>query len=75
VKIPNSSHEPTEVRIIPFKDLRPLITLCCSHDERSRTHLSHKDTPIPHPVTPPGDGAAWRSRRSAPSIIGANGAA
>jgi transposase InsO family protein len=38
--------------------LRKLMTLYCSYYERSRTHLSlHKDTPIPRPVTPPGDGA------------------
>jgi putative transposase len=35
-----------------------LMTLYCSYHERSRTHLSlDKDTPIPRPVTPPGDGA------------------
>ena len=33
-------------------------TPACSYHERSRTHLSlDKDTPIPRPVTPPGDGA------------------
>jgi putative transposase len=38
--------------------LRKLMTLYCWYYERSRTHLSlHKDTPIPRPVTPPGDGA------------------
>jgi putative transposase len=38
--------------------LRKLMTLYCSYYERSRTHLSlHKDTPIPRPVTPPGEGA------------------
>jgi putative transposase len=38
--------------------LRKLTTLYCSYYERSRTHLSlDKDTPIPRPVTPPGDGA------------------
>jgi putative transposase len=38
--------------------LQRLMTLYCSYHERSRTHLSlDKDTPIPRPVTPPGDGA------------------
>jgi transposase InsO family protein len=38
--------------------VRKLMTLYCSYHERSRTHLSlDKDTPIPRPVTPPGDGA------------------
>ena len=38
--------------------LRKLMTLYCSYHERSRTHLSlDKDTPIPRPVVPPGDGA------------------
>jgi hypothetical protein len=38
--------------------LRKLMTLDCSYHERSRTHVSlDKDTPIPRPVTPPGDGA------------------
>jgi transposase InsO family protein len=38
--------------------LRRLRTLYCSYHERSRTHLSlDKDTPIPRPVTPPGEGA------------------
>ena len=37
--------------------LRRLMTLYCSDFERSRTHLSlDKDTPIPGPVMPPGDG-------------------
>jgi putative transposase len=37
--------------------LQCLMTLYCSYHERSRTHQSlHKDTPIPRPVTPPGDG-------------------
>jgi putative transposase len=39
--------------------LQRLMTLYCSYYERSRTHLSlDKDTPIPRPVTSPGDGAA-----------------
>ena len=39
--------------------LQRLMTLSCSYYERSRTHLSlDKDTPIPRPVTSPGDGAA-----------------
>ena len=34
-----------------------LMTLYCSYDERSRTHLAlDKDAPIPRAVTPPGDG-------------------
>jgi hypothetical protein len=38
--------------------LHRLMTLYCSHHERSRTHLSlGKDTPIPRPVISPGDGA------------------
>jgi len=38
--------------------LQKLMTLYCSYHERSRTHLSlDKDTPIPRPVAPPGDGA------------------
>ena len=38
--------------------LQRLMTLYCSYHERSRTHLSlDKDTPIPRPVTPPGEGA------------------
>ena len=38
--------------------LQRLMTLYCLYHERSRTHLSlDKDTPIPRPVTPPGDGA------------------
>jgi len=38
--------------------LQRLMALYCSYHERSRTHLSlDKDTPIPRPATPPGDGA------------------
>jgi Integrase core domain len=38
--------------------LRKLMTLYGSYYERARTHVSlHNDTPIPRPVTPPGDGA------------------
>jgi len=38
--------------------LQKLMTLYCSYHERSRTHLSlDKDTPIPRPVAPPGEGA------------------
>lgn len=38
--------------------LQKLMGLYRSYYERSRTHLSlEKDTPIPRPVTPPGDGA------------------
>jgi putative transposase len=45
--------------VIVFNEsgLQRLMTLYCSYYERSRTHLSlDKDTPIPRPVTPPGDG-------------------
>jgi putative transposase len=45
--------------VIVFNEagLQRLMTLYCSYHERSRTHLSlDKDTPIPRPVTPPGDG-------------------
>jgi transposase InsO family protein len=39
--------------------LQRLMTHYCSYYERSRTHLSlDKDTPIPRPVTSPGEGAA-----------------
>lgn len=42
-----------------------LMTLYCSYDERSRTHLSlDKDTPIPRTVTPPGHGVVVAIRRS-----------
>jgi putative transposase len=47
-------------RVIVFNEagLQRLMTLYCSYHERSRTHLSlNKDTPIPRPVTPPGEGA------------------
>jgi len=31
--------------------------LYCSYYEKSRTHLAlNKDTPVPRPITPPGDG-------------------
>jgi putative transposase len=46
--------------VIVFNEagLKRLMTLYCSYFERSRTHLSlDKDTPIPRPVMPPGDGA------------------
>jgi len=46
--------------VIVFNEagLRQLMTLYGSYYERSRTHLSlDKDTPIPRPVTPPGDDA------------------
>ena len=46
--------------VIVFNEsgLQRLLTLYCSYHEWSRTHLSlDKDTPIPRPVTPPGDGA------------------
>jgi putative transposase len=46
--------------VIVFNEsgLRKLMTLYCSYHKRSRTHLSlDKDTPIPRPVTPPGNGA------------------
>ena len=46
--------------VIVFNEagLLRLMTQYCSYHERSRTHLSlDKDTPIPRPVTPPGDGA------------------
>jgi hypothetical protein len=37
--------------------LKRLMTLYCSYCGRSCTHLSlDKDTPIPRPVMPPGDG-------------------
>ena len=45
--------------VIVFNEagLKRLMTLYCSYFERSRTHLSlDKDTPIPRPVMPPGDG-------------------
>ncbi len=45
--------------VIVFNEagLQRLMTLYCSYHERSRTHLSlDKDTPIPRPVMPPGDG-------------------
>ena len=63
--------------VIVFNEsgLRRLMTRYCSYYERSRTHLAlDKDTPIPRPVTPPGDGAVVRSPRSGASIIGTNGA-
>jgi transposase InsO family protein len=46
--------------VIVFNEtgLHRLLTLYCSYHERCRTHLSlDKDTPIPRPVMPPGDGA------------------
>jgi transposase InsO family protein len=46
--------------VIVFNEagLQRLMMLYCSYHERSRTHLSlDKDTPIPRPVPPPGDGA------------------
>jgi putative transposase len=46
--------------VIVFNEagLQRLMARYCSYYERSRTHLSlDKDTPIPRPVTPPGDGA------------------
>src|SRR5712692_6365048 len=46
--------------VIVFNEagLQRLMKLYCSYHERSRTHLSlDKDTPIPRPVMPPGDGA------------------
>ncbi len=45
--------------VIVFNEtgLKRLMTLYCSYYERSRCHLSlDKDTPIPRPVMPPGDG-------------------
>jgi len=45
--------------VIVFNEagLKRLMTLYCSYFERSRTHLSlDKDTPIPRPVMPHGDG-------------------
>jgi hypothetical protein len=45
--------------VIVFNEagLKRLMTFYCSYFERSRTHLPlHKDTPIPRPVMPPGDG-------------------
>jgi putative transposase len=45
--------------VIVFSEagLRRLMTLYCVYHERSRTHLSlDKDSPIPRPVTPSGDG-------------------
>jgi putative transposase len=45
--------------VIVFSEagLRRLMTLYCAYHERSRTHLSlDKDSPIPRPVTPSGDG-------------------
>ena len=45
--------------VIVFNEagVRRLMTRYCSYYERSRTHLSlDKDTPIPRPVMPPGDG-------------------
>ena len=45
--------------VIVFNEagLKRLMTLYCSYLERSRTHLSlAKETPIPRPVMPPGDG-------------------
>jgi len=47
--------------------LQRLMTLYCSYHERSRTHLSlYKDTPIPRPVTPPGEGAVV----AIPEVVG-----
>ena len=46
--------------VIVFNEagLLRLMTRYGSYYEQSRTHLSlDKDTPIPRPVTPPGDGA------------------
>jgi putative transposase len=46
--------------VIVFNEagLQRLMTGYCSYHERSRTHLAlDKDTPIPRPVTLPGDGA------------------
>ena len=45
--------------VIVFSEagLQRLMMLYCSYHDRSRTHLSlDKDTPIPRPVMPPGDG-------------------
>jgi len=45
--------------VIVFNEagLLRLMARYCSYHERSRTHLSlDKDTPIPRPITPPGDG-------------------
>jgi putative transposase len=40
------------------RGLLKLMAAYCSYYERSRTHLSlDKDTPIPRPVAPPGNGA------------------
>jgi putative transposase len=37
--------------------LQRLMILYCSYYEKSRTHLAlNKDTPVPRPITPPGDG-------------------
>jgi hypothetical protein len=47
--------------VIVFNEagLLRLMARYCSYHERFRTHLSlHKDTPIPRPVTPLGDGCA-----------------
>ena len=63
--------------VIVFNEtgLRRLMTLYCSYHERSRTHLSlGKDTPIPRPVTPPGDGAIVAIPEVGASIIATNGA-
>ena len=46
--------------VIVFNEagLQRLMKRYCSYHERSRTHLSlDNDSPIPRPVTPPGDGA------------------
>jgi hypothetical protein len=45
--------------VIVFNEagVRKLMTLYCAYHEKSRTHLAlDKDTPIPRPVMPPGDG-------------------
>jgi putative transposase len=44
--------------VIVFNEagLQRLMALYCSYHERSRTHVSlDKDTPIPRPITPPGE--------------------
>jgi putative transposase len=46
--------------VIVFNEagLKRLMTLYCSYYEQSRTHLAlDKDTPLPRPIMPPGDGA------------------
>ena len=50
----------SQANMIVFNEagLLRLMTLYCSYYERSRTHLSlDKDTPIPRPIMPLGEGA------------------